>query len=197
MFKIEYNLTCFSKSINNICDLPTYKGVEVAFVGRSNTGKSSLLNVITNQNHLAKTSKSPGNTKFINFFKVKKNFYLVDFPGYGYSKFSKSKNWQLILLHYLKIRKSLKGLVLLVDIRRSIQKIDQLIINNALNYKIPMLLLLTKSDKISKHKRKVILDNNRKKFILLKNEIHFEIFSSTLLIGIKKLKNVIDYWYQL
>lgn len=194
---MDFKLTNFYTSIIDIKNLPKYNGIEIAFTGRSNVGKSSAINTIIDKN-IARTSKFPGSTKFINFFIVKNNFYLVDLPGYGYSKLSKleKKDWKNIILEYINIRKCLKGLVLLVDIRRSVQNTDQSIIDCALKNKVSILILLTKSDKIKRHSKNIILNKNRVFFSYLsKNNIEVEFFSSTKFIGIEKLKKKIYYWF--
>lgn len=190
MFKIKYNQTKFYISSPNTSCLPNHKGIEVAFIGRSNTGKSSLINTITNQKNLAKTSKHPGNTQYINFFQISCNQYFVDLPGYGYSKKTK-KNWISNIIRYLKIRQCLKGLVLLIDIRRSIQFYDEIIINNAIKKKIPIILLLSKADKLNVSQRNIVLHEYRK----LKSNIEVAFFSSKKLIGLNNLINKINNFY--
>lgn len=198
MLYIKYELTSFYTSITDIKNLHNNQGIEIAFVGRSNAGKSSAINVIT-KNNIARTSKTPGNTKFINFFEVKKFFYFIDFPGYGYSKVSKleKKKWELIIIDYINIRKCLKGLILIVDIRRGIQETDQLIVNCAFKNKIPILLLLTKSDKLTKFKRNYILEKNRIFFTSSLKKIQIETFSAIKLIGIENVRQKINSWYNI
>ena len=129
---------------------------EYAFIGRSNVGKSSLINSITERKNLAKTSGTPGKTRLINHFLINQNWYLVDLPGYGYAKISKKKReeFEKIIQDYLSNRKSLICLFVLIDIRHKPQKIDQDFIRNLGKKSIPFVITFTKSDKISKNKAK-------------------------------------------
>jgi len=132
-------------------DLP-----EIAFTGRSNVGKSSLINTLVNRKHLVKTSATPGRTQLINFFIVNGIISFVDLPGFGYAKVPESvkKTWGPMVETYLKTRKTLKGVVLIMDIRR-IPGIKELNFIQWLHYyNIPGILILTKSDKLSKIKQK-------------------------------------------
>ena len=123
---------------------------EIAFVGASNAGKSSAINAISNQKKLAKTSKTPGKTKLFNFFKAK-NGYIVDFPGYGYSKVSKSqkKDWARELPKYFSFRQSLRGAILFTDIRNPMRELDITMYEMLVGYDLPTLIVLTKKDKVS------------------------------------------------
>ena len=124
---------------------------EIAFVGASNAGKSSAINAISNQKKLAKTSKTPGKTKLFNFFKAKFG-YIVDFPGYGYSKVSKSqkKDWAKQLPQYFSLRNNLVGVILFTDIRNPMKELDLTMYEMLASYGLPTLIVLTKKDKISK-----------------------------------------------
>ena len=129
---------------------------EYAFIGRSNVGKSSLINSITERKNLAKTSGTPGKTRLINHFLINQNWYLVDLPGYGYARTSKKKReeFEKIIQDYLSNRTSLICLFVLIDIRHKPQKIDQDFIRNLGKKSIPFVITFTKSDKISKNKAK-------------------------------------------
>ena len=137
-------------------DLPDDSGSEIAFCGRSNCGKSSVLNAITNNKKLAKTSKTPGRTQSINVFKVDKgkNHKIIDLPGYGYAKVSKSMraDWGVSIDNYLNKRKSLKALVIIMDIRHPFKDDDLTLINWCEVKNLPLVILLNKSDKLSKNK---------------------------------------------
>ena len=113
----------FFTSVNDIRNLPVHSGIEVAFAGRSNAGKSSVINKLTNRNRLAFVSKTPGRTQLINFFQFDKELFLVDLPGYGYAKVALSirQHWEQFLSTYLQMRESLHGLVLIVDIRHPLK----------------------------------------------------------------------------
>ena len=124
---------------------------EIAFVGASNAGKSSAINAISNQKKLAKTSKIPGKTKLFNFFKAKFG-YIVDFPGYGYSKVSKSqkKDWAKHLPQYFALRNNLVGALLFTDVRNPMRELDLTMFEMLASYDLPTLIVLTKTDKVSK-----------------------------------------------
>jgi GTP-binding protein len=127
------------------------EGREVAFAGRSNSGKSSAINCLTHQKKLCKTSKTPGRTQLINFFGIEESRRLVDLPGYGFAKVPTKlrEHWGEVLSTFLLERKALAGLVIVVDIRRGISDIDQALIDLA-GHQIDLHILLTKSDKLSK-----------------------------------------------
>lgn len=144
--------------------LPLDEGAEVAFIGRSNAGKSSALNVITGIKGLARISKTPGRTQMINFFSLNEYERLVDLPGYGYAKVPRmiKKRWKELIDNYLKNRQCLKGLVVVMDIRHPLKEIDGDIVEWAVNYSIPVHILLTKSDKISQNASKKTLEKSKK-----------------------------------
>jgi ribosome biogenesis GTP-binding protein YsxC/EngB len=127
--------------------------IEVAFVGRSNVGKSSIINAITNRRHLAKVSGTPGKTKLINFFLINNSFYLVDLPGYGYAKVSKAEkeNWGKIIENYLVGRENLKRVVLLVDCRHKPTNDDMLMYNWIKYHGYEVIIVATKSDKLTRN----------------------------------------------
>ena len=127
---------------------------EIAFAGRSNVGKSSLLNKLTNRRHLAVTSSRPGRTRSINFFAVGKDLYFVDLPGYGYAKVPRKvkKSWKEMVETYLLGRPTLKGVVLILDIRRDPGSDDLGLLDWLQHHNIPVLLVLTKADKLSRQK---------------------------------------------
>ena len=154
MTKINFNTAQFLISAPSLQQCPPDQGIEIAFAGRSNAGKSSALNSITRNQKLARTSKTPGCTQLINFFQLQSSpdFRLVDLPGYGYAKVSQAmkQKWQEHLSQYLHERQCLKGLILLMDIRHSMQELDTMMINWAVEAEMPLHTLLTKSDKLSR-----------------------------------------------
>ncbi|AYN24647.1 ribosome biogenesis GTP-binding protein YihA/YsxC [Buchnera aphidicola] len=195
---LNYNKTFFLKSISNISDIKIENGIEIAFVGYSNSGKSSAINALTNQKKLARFSKIPGRTQLINFFQVTSNFRIVDLPGYGYSKapvLIKIK-WQNMIHSYLTTSKALKGLVLLMDIRYPLKIFDEDIIRMSFDYKIPILLLLTKCDKFTINNQKIQFQKVHKKLEKFSNEFHIQLFSSLKKVGIKELKSKLNFWYK-
>ena len=154
-----YTKAKFFTSAPDIRHLKNDSGIEVAFAGRSNAGKSSALNTLTRQRNLARTSKTPGRTQLINVFELEEDLRLVDLPGYGFAKVpvAMKKKWQASLGEYLQKRKSLKGLVVLMDIRHPFKDLDQDLIHWAVASDIPVLALLTKADKLKSGKRKACL----------------------------------------
>ncbi|QCI25060.1 YihA family ribosome biogenesis GTP-binding protein [Buchnera aphidicola (Rhopalosiphum padi)] len=195
---LNYNKTFFLKSIAKISDIKIEHGIEIAFVGYSNSGKSSAINSLTNQKKLARFSKTPGRTQLINFFQVTSDFRIVDLPGYGYAQAPLliKINWQNMIYSYLKTSRSLKGLVLLMDIRHPLKNLDQDIINMALICKIPILLLLTKCDKFTINNQNIQFRKVHKKLETFSNQLHIQLFSSLKKIGIEKLKSKLNCWYE-
>ena len=127
-------------------------GVEVAVAGRSNAGKSSAINIIVNRRQFARTSKTPGRTQLVNFFSLRDGQRLVDLPGYGFAFVSDAmrEHWGELLAEYFRVRQSLKGLLLIVDIRRGLQDYDRQMMAFAENVDLPIHILLTKADKLKK-----------------------------------------------
>ena len=134
---------------------PPVKYPEMAFAGRSNVGKSSLINTLVNRKHLVKTSSTPGRTQLINFFNINNNLTFVDLPGYGYAKVPAAvrKNWGPMIETYLSTRKTLKGVVVIMDIRRIPRQEEHDLIDWLKYFSIAGILVLTKTDKLSKLKR--------------------------------------------
>ncbi|GJM05708.1 MAG: putative GTP-binding protein EngB [marine bacterium B5-7] len=142
----------FIKGVTAFNQLPEDSGVEVAFAGRSNVGKSSALNKITNRRSLARTSKSPGRTRELNYFAYDESRHIVDLPGYGYAKVDEAMRnvWAKLLERYLRERNSLKGVFLIMDIRHPMGKFDQIMLDYCKSCDLPLHVLLNKSDKLSK-----------------------------------------------
>jgi GTP-binding protein len=145
----------FFTTANDWNGLPADTGVELAFAGRSNAGKSSAINTLANRNRLAFTSKTPGRTQHINLFSLGEDRYLVDLPGYGFAQvpLTVKRHWQQFLSEYLVYRRSLKGLVVLMDIRHPLTPLDQQLLEWFMPSDKPMVVLLTKSDKLSRTAR--------------------------------------------
>lgn len=149
-----YRQAQFVKSAAKVSQLPEDSGCEVAIVGRSNAGKSTFLNKLTGQKSLAKTSKTPGRTQLMNVFSLSDSEKrLVDLPGYGFAKVAKSMkfDWETHLGDYLHERKSLQGVIMLMDIRHPMQPLDVMMISTLVLEQLPVHILLTKADKLSKN----------------------------------------------
>lgn len=142
----------FLTSANEVAQFMPDKGVELAVAGRSNAGKSSAINVLLNRRQLARTSKTPGRTQLVNFFHLREATRLVDLPGYGFAKVSDSKraHWGRLLQTYFETRDSLKGLILVVDVRRQLQDFDRQMLAFAASVELPVHILLTKADKLKR-----------------------------------------------
>lgn len=152
---LDFTNTQFVKSVYNISDLPEEEFPEIAFAGRSNVGKSSLINKMINRKNLVKVSSQPGKTRCLNFFQEKEDLYLVDLPGYGYAKVPrKIKNdWKGLITSYLLNRTVLCCVVVIIDIRHSLKPQDLELVTWLGSEQIPFLLVYTKADKISKSKK--------------------------------------------
>jgi GTP-binding protein len=142
----------------NLSQLPPDEGVEIVFAGRSNAGKSTAVNRLTQQKNLCKTSKTPGRTQLINFFSVDEEHRLVDLPGYGFAKVpvKMRRHWDTVLSGYLLQRKALAGMVIVVDIRRGLGELDLGLIN-LVDPQLPVHVLLTKADKLKSAARQKTL----------------------------------------
>ncbi|ASN87743.1 MULTISPECIES: ribosome biogenesis GTP-binding protein YihA/YsxC [Pectobacterium] len=193
----NYHMTRFIISAPDIRHLATDSGIEVAFAGRSNAGKSSALNTLTNQKNLARTSKTPGRTQLINLFQVVDGVRLVDLPGYGYAEVPEQTKikWQRALGEYLQKRNSLKGLVVLMDIRHPLKDLDQQMIQWAVDVELPVLVLLTKADKLASGARKTQLNMVREAVLPFMGDIQVEAFSSLKKLGVDKLQQKLDNWF--
>ncbi len=197
---INYRQFTYLTSAPRLDVCPIDEGNEVAFAGRSNAGKSSAINALTDNKKLARTSKTPGRTQLINFFSLKpgdERIRLVDLPGYGYAKVPMvtKLNWQKHLNEYLEKRQSLRGLVLLMDIRQPFREFDQMLINWAEESQLPLHILLTKADKIKPNQA-------RNDFFRLKKEVDgkalmsIQLFSAPKKQGIDELVGCLNGWLE-
>lgn len=193
-----YQQASYLISAPNVNHCPEDSGFEVAFAGRSNAGKSSALNVITSQRGLAKTSKTPGRTQLINFFRCDDERKLVDLPGYGYAKVNVNtkRAWEQSLSEYIETRHALKGLILLVDSRMPPTEIDLTMLDWTLSLELPVHVLLTKSDKLKKGPAQ----NSLLKFKQLLKE-HYphatvQLFSSLKRQGLEQVWSKLDEWME-
>jgi GTP-binding protein len=193
----NYQQTRFLTSAPDIRALPDDSGIEVAFAGRSNAGKSSALNTLTRQNSLARTSKTPGRTQLINTFHLADDKRLIDLPGYGFAKvpLEVKEKWQKSLSEYLIKRKSLKGIVVLMDIRHPLKDLDQQLVHWAVQSGLSVLILLTKADKLSPGPRKKTVLEVREASLAFMGDVTVEAFSSLNKIGLAELEQVLDRWF--
>ncbi len=183
----------FLTSATKLSECPIDSGSEVVFCGRSNAGKSSAINTLTGNRNLAKTSKTPGRTQMINFFAISSDKRIVDLPGYGYAKVSASMSasWRKNLDNYLRFRKSLRGVILLIDIRHALKDSDKTMIKWLHSIELPIHVLLTKSDKLSKPSR---LNELKRVKEDLGNEISCQLFSSQNRDGLEVLTELLSRW---
>jgi GTP-binding protein len=195
----RYQHTRFLLSATRPGQAPPDEGREVAFAGRSNAGKSSALNVITGQKALARTSKTPGRTRQINFFSVASGRRLVDLPGYGYARVSRDvKNeWQRHIAAYLESRQSLTGVILLMDIRHPLKEFDRLVLSWCHAAGLATHVLLTKADKISRGPAQSALLQVRGKLAGLHPDASVQLFSAHTCSGAEDARRVLDRWLEM
>lgn len=195
---ILFNKTIFLMSAPSVKQSPADEGKEVAFAGRSNAGKSSVINTLTDNKKLARTSKTPGRTQLLNFFSLSEDRRLVDLPGYGFAKVPAAvkRDWNRNLAGYLQERQSLVGVIILMDIRHPLQKYDWQIIRWASESKMPIHLLLTKSDKLKRGAINNTLLSVEEELTKEKLSANFTIqaFSSIKRFGLDELKHKLVTW---
>ncbi|MFV9972514.1 MAG: ribosome biogenesis GTP-binding protein YihA/YsxC [Francisella endosymbiont of Hyalomma asiaticum] len=197
---MNYSKAKYIMGVAKVSQLPEDIGVEVAFAGRSNAGKSSALNTLTDQKGLAKVSKTPGRTQIINLFDLGDNNRLVDLPGYGYAKVSETikRQWQSEMENYLTSRKCLNSIVLLVDSRHELKEFDSLMIEIAISFGLNLHILLTKADKLNNKERAQanrMIESFLKTFVTM-DKISYQLFSSLTKMGLDKFKEKLDSWYE-
>jgi GTP-binding protein len=186
----------FYISAHHLSDLPPTAGIEVAFAGRSNAGKSSALNTLANHNRLAYVSKQPGRTQLINFFSLGNDRFLVDLPGYGYAKVPASMraHWQMTLSKYLSHRSTLYGLVLVMDCRHPLTPLDRQMLDWFAPSGRPIHVLLTKSDKLSRNAANQTLQTVKKELQNTWGNCTIQLFSSLKKQGVEEAETVIGAW---
>ena len=191
-----YQQARFLKSVPEPRLAPPDEGLEVAFAGRSNAGKSSALNVITGQKSLARTSKTPGRTRQINFFSIDDMRRLVDLPGYGFAKVSRQvkNDWQRSISRYLETRRSLVGVILLMDIRHPMKAFDRQVLGWCHVAGLPAHVLLTKSDKLKRGPAKATLLSVRQTLATLHPDASVQLFSALKKTGTEEAIKVLDQW---
>lgn len=186
----------FYTTVNHLRDLPRASGIEIAFAGRSNAGKSSAINTLANRSRLAFVSKTPGRTQHINFFQLTNGHFLVDLPGYGYAKVPLEirQHWEHLLSTYLRTRDALHGMVLIMDIRHPLTKLDLQMLGWFSQTKKPVHMLLTKSDKLSRrqaiHALKEVRDFLNEHY----PQCSVQLFSSMHASGVEEVTSVLAGW---
>ena len=192
----NYRMTAFLTSAATLAQCPPDNGLEVAFAGRSNAGKSSAINTLTDNKRLARTSKTPGRTQLINFFSVADHRRLVDLPGYGFAKvpLEVKEQWQRHLEDYLRKRQSLCGLVLMMDCRHPLQEFDRMMLDWATSCGMPVHILLTKADKLKKGPAGSTLLQVRKTLEPLSPLVSVQLFSALKRTGLDQLQRQLDHW---
>lgn len=192
---IDFSLAYFTQSVFRLSDLPPDIGVEVAFIGRSNVGKSSVINVLCQQHKLARTSSTPGRTQCLNFFSLSDDAErLVDLPGYGYAKvpLDMKAHWKKLISGYLSSRRSLRGVVIIMDIRHPMRENDKEMINQARQAGLPCYILLNKADKLSYGSAKTTLLATQKTLRPLGCEV--QLFSAHNKQGLDELIIHLSNW---
>jgi GTP-binding protein len=192
----DYRHAAFLTSASRLAQCPPDEGWEVAFAGRSNAGKSSAINSLTRNHKLARTSKTPGRTQLINFFELTGQQRLVDLPGYGFAKVPQAvkREWTRTLENYLQHRQSLRGLILLMDVRHPLQPFDQQILDWALAAAMPVHILLTKADKLKKGPAKNTLLKVRGQLARHAGMVTVQLFSALKHTGHDELLEVLNAW---
>jgi len=191
-----YHQARFLTSAAEFSQSPPDSGTEVAFAGRSNAGKSSAINVLCQQKSLARTSKTPGRTQMLNFFHLDDQRRLVDLPGYGFAKVpeARKQQWQQILAVYLEQRRSLNGVILLMDIRHPLREFDSKMLVWSCQIGLPVHILLTKADKLKRGAASKSLMEVRQAASRLSGEISVQLFSALKHQGIDAAHAVLDRW---
>lgn len=194
-----YHQARFMLSASKVSEAPEDLGKEVAFAGRSNAGKSSALNTLTRQNSLARISKTPGRTQLLNFFEIDEQHKFVDLPGYGYAKvpLAVKKQWHKMMEDYLHQRDSLCGIVLVTDVRHPLTEFDVQMIEWCEYSKLPLHMLLTKSDKLNYGAAKNTLLKVQRELQQREVEVTLQLFSSLKKKGVDEVHDVLDQWFDL
>lgn len=184
-------------SASELSEAPEDQGMEVAFAGRSNAGKSSAINTLTRQNTLARISKTPGRTQLLNFFEIDELRKIVDLPGYGYAKvpLAVKKKWHKMMENYLHRRKALCGCVLVMDLRHPLTDFDMQMIEWCEYKQLPLHILLTKADKLKYGVAKNSLLKTQKDLAQMQVAVTLQLFSSLKKTGIIDAHKVLDEWF--
>ncbi|KES13971.1 putative GTPase [Snodgrassella alvi SCGC AB-598-P14] len=188
----------FYTTVNHLKDLPATTA-EIAFVGRSNAGKSSAINTLTNHTRLAYVSKTPGRTQHINFFELTNGGFMVDLPGYGYAQVPEAirRHWVTLLGDYLQTRKQLIGLILIMDARHPLKELDKQMLDFFAVTRRPVHILLSKADKLSKNDQIKTLSSVKKALqpYIARQQVSVQLFSSLKKQGIDEVNQIATDWF--
>jgi len=193
---LNFRRATFLQSASQLSNAPPDSGSEVAFAGRSNAGKSSAINTLTENSKLARTSRTPGRTQLINFFGLSETQRIVDLPGYGYAKvpLKMKREWNRHMENYLQHRQSLRGLILLMDVRHPLTDQDEQMIAWASAATMPVHVLLTKADKLKKGPAKSSLLGVQARLLEFGDLATAQLFSSLKRDGLKELEKKLTAW---
>ena len=189
---MNYNKAEFSAAYGTFSQLPPCERIEIAFAGRSNVGKSTLINKIFNRKNLARVSSVPGKTATINFYGLE-NVYFVDLPGYGYAKFAKSekRRWSELIEGYLNSDRDIRLIIQLIDMRHAPSADDIHMINYLVEAQLPFIIILTKADKLKKMQRIERMEAFKTEIPYF-NDIHIIPFSSQTFEGVEEVRSIIE-----
>ncbi|MGR9044537.1 MAG: ribosome biogenesis GTP-binding protein YihA/YsxC [Gammaproteobacteria bacterium] len=192
-----YHQARFINSAPHLRDAPEDKGLEVAFAGRSNAGKSSAINTLTMQKSLARISKTPGRTQMLNFFAITDDKRFVDLPGYGYAKvpLQVKKKWHKMMEDYLSNRRALCGIVLVMDVRHPLTDFDWQMVEWCRHANLPLHILLTKADKLKFGAAKNTLLTVRKALSETGISVSMQLFSALKKVGVDEVHDLLDLWF--
>jgi len=187
----------FELSAPDLKRCPQEQGIEIAFAGRSNAGKSSALNTLADQKSLARTSKTPGRTQLINFFRITEEWKLVDLPGYGYAQVPEKLklDWQKHMGEYLEQRECLGGLFLVMDVRHPLKEFDRMMLDWAVRFDMPVHILLSKCDKLNRGPAANALQAVRNDIKKMGGQITAQLFSSHDKTGVDQAREVLANWF--
>lgn len=193
----HYQKAYFLLSAADVKQLPPDTGVEVAIVGRSNAGKSSVLNCITQNKGMARVSKTPGRTQLVNVFMLDDDRRLVDLPGYGFAKapLAAKQKWEKTVNEYISTRESLKGLLLIMDIRHPLKELDLQMIDFCEERGLDTHIILNKEDKLSKGAAISTMNQVAASLTGYSHSVTLQLFSALKRTGVKELQELLDQWY--
>lgn len=194
-----YTQAKFINSSPHLKDTPADEGLEVAFAGRSNAGKSSAINTLTRQNALARISKTPGRTQMLNFFEISPQRRFVDLPGYGYAKvpLAVKQKWHELMETYLTHRKSLCAIILVMDVRHPLTEFDWQMVEWCRHTNLPLHILLTKADKLTYGAAKNTLLQVQNELKDINFPLSIQLFSSLKKTGVDEVHKALDHLFNL